>query len=756
MADSLDEVIKVSKLLGFDYSKFESTKIAAEKRKTAGETSKMKNKKILVSPVRTGRSVSENSKNKSEEKIRSVTPDRGRSGSRGSPAFKKTPDRERSGSKSRPAFEKTPNRERSSSSSRTAFEKSSDRERSGSTSRPAFEKGNVKTNSAERLHNSGRKSVDPEKLTIAQLRKSKSEVKTRTQTEYDKRKNDMHGPSEEKPLREIRRKLDFENDEIGDEVTPLPDGLDFTDKLAALRSLINRDRETRDITDRRAYYGEYKSSQRNIIISRSDSLKENQEVSKKTHLEKEKILDSLKARRLASGRQRKVQSADLFRDKAVNGRISATELHVLKERLEGKNDRCSETKDNNVDERKGRKDSVSEKDLAINDLLLHAKSGRKILVPSARKTLEKDTFFTMEEGSRSNSRLESKETQTIQLNQSIRSVQSNVPFYETVGRPVSAPILNCGITVGKRRTVHNNRESVLEGIYSGVNIKNNKTKSPHRDDRQTNAGDFVGTSLTPEQSKCRSSFDVENNISEKYLGSLSRTKRNKDHQMQKLDPGNHRPSSRNSFIKDEDILLTYNNSGKNYSDSAQQSKSNNAVLVNKLGESKHEKTDVRSSSKSERKVREWIKSQEKLMAQKLPDGVMMEELNVSISIPTCSPVYRHPSPSDSCDKVPVKLEKQKGEKSHVLPSDTAFGIIQPHKGGSIGSLSNRQAIFDRLEHITMAVVTQQHQLELEIPVKDIQVTQDKMLDKASHGSEAKSGRGTPGNKGDNWDSASTE
>lgn len=755
MADSLDEVIKVSKLLGFDYSKFENTKIAAEKRKTAGETSKMKNKKVLVSPVRTGRSVSENSKNKSGEKIRSVTPDRGRSGSQSRPASEKTPDRERSGSKSRQAVEKTPDRERSSSRSRTTFEKTSDRERSGSKSRPAFEKGNIKTNSTERLHNSGRKSVDPEKLTIAQLRKSKTEVKNRTHTECDKRKNDINGLSEEKTLREIRRKLDFEKDEIGDEVTPLPHGLDFTDKLAALRSLINRDRETRDITDRRAYYGEYKSSQRNIIISRSDSLKENQEVSEKTHLEKEKIKDSLKARRLASDRQRKVQSADLFRDKAVNGRISATELHVLKERLEGKNDTCSETKDNNVDERKVRKDNVTDKDLSIKNSLLHAKSGRKILVPSARKSLENDTSNTMEEGSMPNSRLESKETQTNQLNQSIRSVQSNVPFYETVGRPVSAPVLNCGITVGKRRTVHNNRESVLEGIDSGLNIKNNKTKSPHKDDRQTNAGDFVGTSLTPEKSKCRSSFDVENNISGKYLGSLSRTKRNRDHQMQKLDPGNHRPSSRNS-LKDDDILLTYNNSGKNYKDSAQQSKSNNAVLVNKLGESKHEKTDVRSSSKSERKVREWIKSQEHLMAEKLPDGVMMEELNVSISIPTCSPVYRHPSPSDSCDKFPVKLEKQKSEKSHVLPSNTAYGIIQPHKGGNLGSLSNRQAIFDRLEHITMAVVTQQHQLELEIPVKDIQVTQDKRLERASYGTEAKSGRGTPGNKGDNWDSASTE
>ncbi|XP_045163017.2 uncharacterized protein LOC123527556 isoform X2 [Mercenaria mercenaria] len=750
MAGSMDEVIKVSKLLGFDYSKFENTKKSSiEKKKNIGENNQVRNKKILVSPVRAYRPASE-SLTKSNALIK---------------------------------------------------------DRAVSKSRPALEKGITKADSSERLSYSGRKSVDPEKLNIAQLRKSKSETKRKVSIseetdkgksrrelknkryihedtdpgkskseikgekllpEDDHSKNDRNklseekitkSPTKEKPLKEIRRRLDFENDEIGDEVAPLSSGLDFTDKIVALRSLIHRDRETRDISDRKAYYGEYRSSQRKVIISRSDSLKENQEqVSEKTGLEKDKIRDILRTRKADNERQRKVQSADLFKDKKLDGRLSAIDMHILKERLEAKHEVVSEKKDKNVDLRNGSGEDILSDKCLTGDSLLHARKDRKIIVASSRKLAgrEERVTETMENTSRPSSRLEAKETQTSQLNQSIRSVQSNVPFYEPVGRPVSAPVLNCELSVSKRRVVARNRDRGIGGIEPGINVKNADIESPSKDDRQTNIDNFVGTSLTPEKLKHRRQFDINEKKKVLELNGItsSRERRSSEHIKQRHDPGNHRPNSRTSN-RDEDILNMNGTIGRKYRNSESQSKSNNAE--NKVLDSRYEK-NLKGTSKSEKKVREWIKNQEKLMKGNSvdKDEMLMEELNVCISYPVSSPTRMQKSPSDSCDKIPIKLEKTKNEKSHSLSPKAAYGIIQPNAGDCTNRPLSRQDIFDRLEHITMAVVTQKHQLELEIPVKDIQVNQKSPAKTGSRTPETPSIRNIQGKPAENWDSASTE
>ncbi|XP_060563783.1 uncharacterized protein LOC132723125 isoform X2 [Ruditapes philippinarum] len=791
MADSVDEVIKVSKLLGFDYSKFENTrKSSVEKKKNAEESRSVRNKKILVSPARAYRPMGDCLKANTSNADRSV-----------------------------------------------------------SKSRPAFEKGIIKTVSTERFTYSGRNSVDPEKLSVAQLRKSKSETKLRkvsisdevdlgkaksevkcrkstyednenlkSKSEVKSRKssyeenekvksksevkskkpisekNHLKSKSEiksnkflsedsdhrkngrtkysqdekkivkesdnEKPLREIRRRLDFENDEVVDEVAPLPSGLDFTDKIAALRSLMHKDRE---ISDRKAYYGEYRSSQRKVIISRSDSLKENQEqVNEKFDPEKVKVRDSSKTKKLENERHRKVQSADLFRGKELDGRLSSLDMHILKERLEAKHEIVSDKKDNKLDIKDSSKvDELSDRYLKGNSLL-HARKDRKIIVASARQVAGRENIIdkTEETRSRPSSTLEAKETQTNQLNQSIRSVQSNVPFYEPVTRPMSTPVLNCELSVSKRRVLAKSRDRGLVGIEPGINLKNNDVASPSRDERQTNVNNFVGTSLTPEKLKHKSSVkNVDRNkVLEENGETINRKRRSSEHSKHKYDAGNHRPSSRGSN-RGEDILYMNGISGKTHGDSEILSQNNR--LLDKLKDSKQEKINAKdASSKSERKVREWIKNQEKLMKGKYVDNddddMMMEELNVCISYPVGSPLQALKGLSNGSDREHGKLEKTRNDKSHTPSPKTAYGIIQPNCTSGDKRPLSRQDIFDRLEHITMAVTTQKHQLELEIPMKDVQVSQKSPTRRRSFTPDLQTIRNLQGKAADNWDSASTE
>lgn len=771
MADSVDEVIKVSKLLGFDYSKFENTKkSSAIKKKNVEENHPVRNKKILVSPVRAYKPAGESLKGSTFDVSRSI-----------------------------------------------------------SKSRPAFEKGIIKTNSTERVLNNGRSSVDPEKLSVAQLRKSKSEtkrkvsiseepdvgknqseiknrkstyennVKVKSKSEIksrkavsedinakskseikgsnfsedtDHRKNERNrnseierkiakSPATEKPLREIRRRLDFENDEVGDEVAPLPSGLDFTDKIAALRTLMHKDREIREISDRKAYYGEYRSSQRKVIISRSDSLKENQEqVNEKVDIEKGKVRDSSRNRKSEKERQRKVQSADVFRGKELDGRLSVNDMHILKERLEAKHETVSEKIDNKVDVRNNsRLDELSNKYLT-DDSLIHARKDRKIIVASARKIAGRENNNKVNEikenTSRPSSTLEAKEVQTNHLNQSIRSVQSNVPYYEPVNRPMSTPVLNCELSVSKRRVLAKSRVKGLGGIEAGVNIENNKVESPCRDDRQTNVNNFVGGSLTPEKLRRNSQTQsVERNkMVEENGETVSRRRRISEHSKQKHDSGNYRPSSRGSN-QDEDILIMNGISGNKYRDSEIHSKNN------KLKDPRQEKLNARdTTSKSERKVREWIKNQEKLMKGKSVDNedddMLMEELNVCISYPVGSPLGGLKGLTNSSDRGQLKHEKRKTEKPQSPSPKTAYGIIQPNSVNGDKRPLSRQDIFDRLEHITMAVTTQKHQLELEIPVKDIQAAQKSPIRRRSFTPDLQTIRNLQGKAADNWDSASTE
>lgn len=708
MADSLDEVIKVTKLLGFDYSKFANTKLSAEKRKCSGETNKMRKKKILVSPVRAYHPA-DASVGKATTRSRSVV--------------------------------------------ENVIVKPQGADNTRNPNRPILHKGNTKLKDAEATssrcgqtsknggmpYNSGRKSVDPNKLAIAQFRKPKSETKDKRSVPEGNCKREINSkkssdttnfksPAKEKPLVEIKRRLDFEKtDEFGDEAKPLPSGLDFTDKIAALRSLIHTERESMDITDRRAYYDEYRSKPRKVLVSRSDSLKENLDhISvKNTASENDKVRDNKMNKKSVCDRQRKVQSADLFKHRKLGGRMSVMDMQVLKERLEEKHANNREQIDESTGETMkfdtvNAKHDVLDKYVAVDKSLLHATKGRKIIAAASRNLVEGD--------SRPSSRCESKETQTNQLNMSIRSVQSNVPFYEPRGRVMSAPVLNV-----------RSKDTNLCCIDASVNGSKMEFGSTSKDYRHTDAYN-VGTSLTPEKSKSGSRVnDCENKQFEKYDEILSRKKTTSENTTRKVDPGNHRPSSRNSRNKAESD--TYSSLVKKYRISENQTTDNNAGVGDGIVNGKHDAMFVRTQ-KSDRKVREWIENQEKMLVEKNDNlksysSEPMEEPIVSKSVTACSSVKIHQRPSGSYDKIPVKREKPKKEKYHTLNSIPASGIIQPHAEG----------IADRLEHITVALVNQQH--ELEIPVKDIQFVGDTHVDSLVV-------RDSHVNLVDNWDTASTE
>lgn len=692
MASSVPDAIRVSKLLGFDYTKFENTKLAAEKRKSSGETNKMRNKKILVNPVR--------------------------------------------------------------------------------ASSTSVECGSKNIEGGELAVKSGRRSVPSDKLNSSKFVKRSSsetkEIKAKSDEIEKVRKkfpvdkvNVTKSHARESPLMEVRKKLDFK-DELDDEVTPLRKGLDFTDKIAALRSLIHRDRETKDITDRRAYYDEYKSRHRKVMVTRSDSLKENQEQN-----EVETVDNYFDNR---NGKTRRIQSADIFKEKHLDGRLSAVDLHTLKEKLGEKRNRKIEN------DKPIKAFSVNKNNNAIDEVfnennndadLSHAKRGRKVIAARPRKmNVTADTCEPMEGNTMPGSRTDSKEIQTNLLNQSIRSVQSNAPFYEPLGRPVSAPVLQCGISVGKKTVLCRNND--IGGIERGV--KADFTDSG-KEDKQSNLDNFVGTSLTPEKDRKRQKHRV---TSAKEAGHLDKSvngdvirRRTDSTERRKHDSRNHRPSSRNGRSsesrKTPDIISA---SQKLRRSPDNHLRNSNDDVRGEITEKQIDRRQLRSTEKSERKVREWIKNQERLRNGQINDDklhdsgpMLMDELNISISIPTNRKVQANPLAN--CDNYPDKLKKSKSDKRQPLNSTSAYGVIQP-KDGFSGAPYDSKAIFDKLEHITMAVVTQQHQLEVEIPMKDIQMRRESQRYKdfspvkGSHSEKVvEAGRRTPGRFVES-DTASTE
>ncbi|KAL4221576.1 hypothetical protein ACF0H5_019833 [Mactra antiquata] len=663
MANSVSDAIRVSKLLGFDYTKFENTKLAAEKRKSSGDTNKMRNKKILVNPVR---------------------------------AYRKSVDH-----------------------------------------------SNLNIEGEEVTAKSGRRSVPSDKLHTSKLLKRCSsetkEIKAKisdadkslTKSISDKVAN-TRSPLIETSLKEVRKKLDFK-DEIDDDLAPLQKGLDFTDKIAALRSLMRRDRETREITDRKAYYDEYQSQHRKVMVSRSDSTKENHngEINVKSH------------QPVLNGKHRRIHSADIFKERQSDGRLSAVDLHLLKEKLEDRKSKKTEIDDvieegnSNNNAKKESKSAKSDNSPENDNALNHIKKGRKVLVARTRQIdVKTDINEAMETDCRSSSRIDCKETQANVLNQSIRSVQSNAPFYEPMGRPSSAPLFQCGIKVGKKR-VEANMNNDFDGIESGVKTEFVKSGSS-KEDRQTNLGNFDSRARngTPERDNRRqrvrpasaTPLHVNNDIDADVA--KRRPVRPGSAAEQRLDEGNQRPSSRNGRYNDDrktpDVLCSSNKLRRS---SENLLRNNIDEFRPEVNENHVDKRMLKSTEKSERKVREWIKNQEILRNGRIHDSrhqdsgpMVMEELNISISIPACSNMANNRSPNNNCDSLGMK-HKPKRSKAQPLNSTPAYGFIHA-KDGYADVPYDSKAIFDKLEHITMAVHTQQHQLEVEIPMKDVKIRSD--------------------------------
>ena len=757
--------LKIAKLLNqpkmdVDYSKYENIKMAAQKRKSAGETNKLRNKKVLVTPLRAfcpvnGQSVPSHrpvdSKVLSDRK--SVCPDRREAlvSRRCMSETKELRDHYKPASpsldlnidkvkdmlkndrdvkicqvirKQSPVPFKSLKEDSVLGNSNTKL-KTKDLKRSDS---PVLERNNVKARCPSPSLDNGKRGERNQRVPSLKLDHGSKTKKNNSLCEIDRIEKN-HEDAQNKPLMEIRRKLEFDNDEDHDHVAALPKGLDFTDKIAALRSLISRDRIDKTITDRKAYYNEYHSSRRKIMVSRSDSLKENNDVEQ--NVDNNEEIDKRLNGKTHVRQGLRAQSADIFRNGSESKNLNQMELQALKDRLEVKHARIVGGEERNSDLKRSGK-SVSDDVIDETNDLLHAVSGRRV-IGSTRKSknrYDRDLDKVSDADGRPSS-LESRETQTNVLNQSIRSVQSNVPFFEPQGkpgRPMSAPIFNCETETGQRK-VYRQRARDLEGVDKGVKVKSGRSRSPVAEDRQSNVGDYVGTSLTPEKKSSKHRKDqkvLRNEIEiDDELAKDKQVIRRLENENLK-DAGNHRPSSRCSQMgpDDEEVQKICSSSSK-LRRTTKHSRSSSAF--NEEFVKKHSDPYIdHCTSKSERKVREWIRKQEILTKHRSKSAnfnstpLMIEELSVSISIASNENVDMKHSPSDSCDRIPVKLEKQKNEKSYTLGSafPGSTGYIET-KNGTPDYLSNRQAIFDRLESISQAVTTQKHQFGVEVPVKGL-------------------------------------
>lgn len=742
------------RIMDVDYSKYENIKMAVQKRKSAGDRNKVRSKKILVTPLRAVHSV--NGQSLPDEKQLDFELSSARKSV--APAKREVVTNRRCKSETKEVRSRTVspvfnlNVERAKDILRNDKDGKLKKERRDSpviVHEPNIPVGIDQKKPEETAVGGWQKTVAVKRCTkgvesqggnisrrsspktvdvVKRGHSPKSALRNQNTKRHGDNISDQNLESkavDDKPLLEVRRKLDFDNE--ADYAKDLPDvgkGFDFTDKLAALKCLISRDRIEKTISDRRAYYSEYQSSHRKVIVSRSDSCKENQSVENHNNNAslKESLLKEKKEKAQALKRD-KTKSADIFKAKQQID-LAEVDLQVVKAKLrEKQRKRDLERAD------KGKFAGPTDRQVGDNgEDLLHAVGERKILVSSRKSQMEGkkanddvDDNKMPDNESRPDSRLESKETQTNQLNQSIRSVQSNVPFYEPSGRPASAPLFNCEIVVGKTKVYkprpgdsgHRDYERTAKPRHTDKHLSD-------KEDRQSN----VGTSLTPEKETLQHSGAKLSKESRRESRSRLTSRHLHSGNEQLISGiGNQRPSSRCSQMDiDDEVRGICSNMSK--SKRSQQNMRSSSAINEELFRNRNDELMDKYTNKTERKVREWMKKQEMLLTNRPKSAnlaskqLMMEELNVSISIPVDEGIDMKHSPADSCDRIPVKLEKPQKEKSHTLDNPPVTGYIET-KNGSPDYLSNRQAIFDRLERITMAVTTKQHQFEVDIPVKDI-------------------------------------
>lgn len=505
--------------------------------------------------------------------------------------------------------------------------------------------------------------------------------------------------SKQQPLKAVRRKLNFQNKEGTDELEPPSVDIDFTDKIAAIRSLVIRDRITPDITNRKAYYDGYRSSHKKVLV-RNDSLKEN----KLNNDDFDCNIDSNDIEMsLQNGHNMNCVEKLKTRKGKVDENLMEINVLLLKEQLEERHrekDGILRKRNNHCESAKIYSEFKCKEDSAGIDSegLVHAEVGRRILQSSKQQELDDEQCSESFVAHIQNSLLESKETQTNVLNSSIRSVQSNVPFYDPSRRPVSAPLFH-GEFTHKIHLINTRTRKMIETTDNGVNLQKGIKSSPGQANKQTNVDSFTGASYNVEQGKLTQMVNNEcNDMDLDIQVNIDQSKVNLRHRS-----GNLRPSSGNSKLGNRIV-----NSHKIHS--ANVVNGNCSVIEKELLTNK----DLAKKSVGDRKVREWIKYQEKLATKRKESdtGQMFEEVNVSINS-NSSPANMLISPTSSEDRTPINVEATKNAFTQKFKTNSTNNVgLNQANVKSVACSPNRQTIFDRLQKISDVAIKGQQRLDI--------------------------------------------
>ena len=330
----------------------------------------------------------------------------------------------------------------------------------------------------------------------------------------------------------------------------------------------------------------------------------------------------------------------------------------------------------------------------VGDALDHISPDRKVI--SSSKKIKSETQTDEINIVKSKSNLDNKEIQTDVLNQSMRSVQSNVPFFEPhacFGEAVKRPP-STQSSVRKKLFSINKVEDTKDGICEAVSVpednKHTDISSPSNA-KQTNVDSFIGASLTPEKRRNKEktspniknhnrqikSFEADTNLNNAIKPEVDSdnipNKNEATCETPKKIEADKKIGSEKSNTKmweREKKIEGYKQLKCNLRKT--ETEINDREKVRNLGSIGIDKLDpedefldnfahriIENTKKTEKKVREWIESQEKLDTFYPTDtGPMtLEELSVSPSIESKTKSSKLISPSDSCDKYPVKLEK---------------------------------------------------------------------------------------------------
>lgn len=562
--------------------------------------------------------------------------------------------------------------------------------------------------------------------------KAVTDIKMRV-PKIHKPKQKLQNPEKIPPLKDVKRKLDFCDNEQKLDVIKESNGLDFTDKIAALRSLLGTSLKTVMVSEERdihntatvsSGYREDHTTSKSVAhkiaqVARSDSLKENGNIieiaakRRKRREEARSIKEDVKTDKfneVGKSTKEAVKNKQLITgvgdSRITDDRLSAltVDLHALKDRLFDKRrgkglERNSEPAvdrylDKFIMSRAKRLEKRDEmptvlQNFEVGDALDHASPNRKIISSTKKFNLETKEHERVIINSKSN--LGHKEIQTDILNQSIKSVQSNVPYYEpycvSLGEAVKRPESALSSPIRKKFESNNIVLFGKEGICEGVNIgktSEHLENSSHSKIKQTNVDSFVGTSLTPEKDQCKGKIiskdkdtcligtnenyglnkkdEIENTFPNKQLkepevdNKLWSEKFKRREKEKKIEAYKHLKSNRREKVTKSD-----NEEKIRYLES---------ITVNKIEleddymDNNFAQRIIESTNKTEKKVREWIKSQEKHEHFYPTDSgpMTLDELSVSPSAETKTKGHQSLSPTDSCDRIPVKLEKWENER----------------------------------------------------------------------------------------------